>query len=177
LALALFILTLRISIGRWRNPNLFHSPMRLFYIGEYLVSFALVSVLGFLGGVILYGFHEVPIVPITGGVSEPTQVVDPAASPTAELAMSVSFEADIMPIMNSRCTNCHGGQEIEEDLDLTSYERLMKGSKNGPAVSPGDATNSILFQLITHLTQFCHGATESTEKNPLFCSATPCLCG
>jgi uncharacterized membrane protein len=57
LASILFIVTTITAIIRWRNVDIFHRmPQKIFYISAYFVSFALVSVLGFLGGVILYGF-------------------------------------------------------------------------------------------------------------------------
>jgi uncharacterized membrane protein len=57
LASILFIVTTVTAIIRWRNVDIFHRmPQKIFYISAYFVSFALVSVLGFLGGVILYGF-------------------------------------------------------------------------------------------------------------------------
>jgi uncharacterized membrane protein len=56
LAILLFILTTSISIVRYRNPNIFQKGNRLLYISAYGLSFAIVLVLAFLGGVILYGF-------------------------------------------------------------------------------------------------------------------------
>ncbi len=56
LAIVLFIITTLTVILRWRNPNLFQSRGRTLYIAAYVVSFSIVSVLAFLGGVILYGF-------------------------------------------------------------------------------------------------------------------------
>jgi len=148
LASILFGVTFFVSIARWRNPDLFHSSVRLMYIGGYFVSFALVSVLGFLGGVILYGFHEVPTVPVTGSGSQTIPIADPVAQPTETPIPGISFATDVLPIMKSRCINCHGGQETEEGLDLTSYEALMAGSENGPVISPGDANNSPLGQAL-----------------------------
>lgn len=56
LAIILFVVTTTTAIIRWRNPDLFHKKSsKYFYILAYFVSFALVSVLGFLGGVIIYG--------------------------------------------------------------------------------------------------------------------------
>ena len=53
----LFIVTTVTAIARWRNKDLFHARSgKVLYVGAYFVSFALASVLGFLGGVILYGF-------------------------------------------------------------------------------------------------------------------------
>ncbi len=56
LASTLLVLTSIIAIARWRNRNIFHSSARYLYIAGYFVCFAIVSVLGFVGGVIIYGF-------------------------------------------------------------------------------------------------------------------------
>jgi uncharacterized membrane protein len=56
LACTLFLVTLATTVARWRNPKLFHAKTaRIFYILGYFISFALAMVLGFLGGVIIYG--------------------------------------------------------------------------------------------------------------------------
>lgn len=57
LAIILFVITTAMAVVRWRNPSLFHSmPQKVFYVAGFVVSFLLVATLGFLGGVILYGF-------------------------------------------------------------------------------------------------------------------------
>ena len=57
LAITLFILTTITSVVRWRNKDLFHKkPGRVIYVLAYVASFIIASVLGFLGGVIIYGF-------------------------------------------------------------------------------------------------------------------------
>jgi uncharacterized membrane protein len=56
LASILLVITGVTSIMRWRNPNLFHSKGKVLYVVSYFVCFGIVAVLGFLGGVIVYGF-------------------------------------------------------------------------------------------------------------------------
>lgn len=57
LATLLFIVSTAITLVRWRNPNLFHAgSAKGMYVLGYFVCFALAGVLGFLGGVIVYGF-------------------------------------------------------------------------------------------------------------------------
>ena len=57
LAILLFIITTATSLARWRNPELFHAgKSKVVYILAFFVSFGIVAVLGFLGGVIVYGF-------------------------------------------------------------------------------------------------------------------------
>lgn len=77
--------------------------------------------------------------------SAPTDTPIPPASDTPEAA-SVSFANDVMPILQSRCFNCHGGRDTEEGLSFASYETLMAGSKNGPVIVPGDPDNSLFIQ-------------------------------
>lgn len=76
----------------------------------------------------------------------PTEAA-PAPTETASVA-EVSFENDVLPILMSRCLNCHGGQKTEDGLDLTSHAGVMAGSEDGTVVIAGDAANSKLIQLI-----------------------------
>lgn len=72
----------------------------------------------------------------------------PAPPPPADTA-SVSFAADVLPIIEDRCVKCHGGEKTEEGLRLTSYAELMQGSWNGLVLEPGDAANSFIVEQIT----------------------------
>ena len=57
LASTLFLVTTTTALYRWRHPDLYHTRnAKVVYILAFFVSFAIVTVLGFLGGVILYGF-------------------------------------------------------------------------------------------------------------------------
>jgi uncharacterized membrane protein len=56
LAIILFVVTSTTALIRWKNPKLFHSHSKAIYVAAYFVSFVLVAILGFLGGVIVYGF-------------------------------------------------------------------------------------------------------------------------
>jgi mono/diheme cytochrome c family protein len=84
--------------------------------------------------------------------SEPTAVPTeapeeaPADAPTGE----VSFANDIVPIIQSRCINCHGGDRIEEGLLLRTYDEILAGSENGPVIVPGDVANSLFVELVAN---------------------------
>ena len=72
-------------------------------------------------------------------------------APTGSVSTSgeaVSFENDVLPILNSRCLQCHGGDDNKGGLSLASYAALMAGSEDGPVVVPGDAENSRLTQVV-----------------------------
>ena len=57
LAISLFVLTVVISISRWRDREILWRPSTMvLYLAGFAGSFLLAATLGFLGGVILYGF-------------------------------------------------------------------------------------------------------------------------
>jgi hypothetical protein len=62
-----------------------------------------------------------------------------------------SFAEDIAPILRGWCVSCHqpGGQGYNASgLDLTTYDGLMKGTKYGPMVIPGQPDSSNLMVLL-----------------------------
>jgi len=62
-----------------------------------------------------------------------------------------SFKEDVMPVFVGRCVSCHkaGGEgQAKSGLDLTSYAGVMKGTKFGPMVIPGDPESSNLMLLL-----------------------------
>lgn len=62
-----------------------------------------------------------------------------------------SFKDHVFPILKTYCLDCHqpGGDGFEKSgFDLSNYQSLMKGTKFGPMVIPGDAYTSNLMVLI-----------------------------
>src|SRR5438552_4022459 len=80
----------------------------------------------------------------------------PAAKPvagdhSAKMARGLEiFKKHVRPVLVQQCVQCHSGDKVESGLDLTTREALLKGGDTGPAVLPGDAKNSLLYQLVTH---------------------------
>jgi hypothetical protein len=65
----------------------------------------------------------------------------------------VSFSKDIMPILQENCFSCHqtgGAGEIASGLNLESYENLMRGTKLGPVIQPGQSYASTIQVLVEH---------------------------
>ncbi len=63
----------------------------------------------------------------------------------------VSFAEDVLPLLQFRCGACHTGEGDGlkiSGLDLSSYEGLMKGTKHGAIVVPGDVLTSNLMVLL-----------------------------
>src|SRR5665811_486090 len=75
----------------------------------------------------------------------------PALGSPAQGQPEVSYKNDVVPIIHDYCLNCHepGGKGYEKSgLDMTTYESLMKGTKFGAVIKPGDSFTSILIQVI-----------------------------
>lgn len=67
------------------------------------------------------------------------------------LAQEVSFKKDIEPIIHDYCLSCHEpkGKGYEKSgLDMRTYESLMKGTRFGAVIKPGDSFTSIIIQVI-----------------------------
>lgn len=68
-------------------------------------------------------------------------------------SQQVSFQNDVNPILQESCLSCHDGQGegIEASgFSVRSYDDLMKGTKFGKVVVPGDSLSSSLYRLIDH---------------------------
>jgi hypothetical protein len=71
---------------------------------------------------------------------------DTAILATDAPATGVSFSKDVMPILAKSCSECHGGKQMKEGLDLRTYESLMAGSFNGTVLVVGNSADSLLVQ-------------------------------
>jgi mono/diheme cytochrome c family protein len=83
-------------------------------------------------------------------VVEPNALNQPAVKVLG--AEEVSFENDVQPILHDYCISCHqpGGKGFAKSgLDLTSYQGVMKGTKYGPVVIPGNSEVSTLSRMLT----------------------------
>ena len=69
----------------------------------------------------------------------------------AQAKGKVSYKTDIHPIIEDHCLNCHkpGGRGYKKSgLDMSTYKSLMKGTKFGTVIKPGDSYSSILIQVV-----------------------------
>jgi len=63
----------------------------------------------------------------------------------------VSFSADVKPILDQNCVQCHqeGGEGFAASgFNMTSYEDLMRGTLYGPMIIAGDSAGSNLLVLM-----------------------------
>lgn len=70
---------------------------------------------------------------------------------SCQRAPEVSYARDVAPVIDEHCSQCHvTGQPgfVASGLDTTGYEALMRGTRFGPVVLPGDPLTSTLIMLI-----------------------------
>jgi len=58
------------------------------------------------------------------------------------------FEEAVVPILSAKCVSCHGEDRDKGDLRLDTFDFIMKGGSEGPAVVAGNLADSTLHQRI-----------------------------
>ena len=61
------------------------------------------------------------------------------------------FEKKIRPVLATECYECHGPTKKKAGLRLDYRDGLLQGGETGPAITPGDASKSLLIESIKHL--------------------------
>ena len=86
----------------------------------------------------------------------------------------VSYSRDVEPILAANCKSCHeqGGAGLEASgFSMATYDGLMKGTKFGPMVIPGDSEGSNLIVLMEGRADpsisMPHGSLDPVRKNDI----------
>lgn len=61
---------------------------------------------------------------------------------------AASFAEQIAPLLARHCLECHNASDQKGGLDLTRAEGLAAGGDSGPAIVPGNADASLLWQRV-----------------------------
>jgi len=78
---------------------------------------------------------------------------------------SVRFARDLAPVLAERCTGCHGdGTQNSGQLNLSTFDSLLRGGENGPILVPGSPRESLL---IGKLRGTADGARMPQGQTPL----------
>ena len=112
-----------------------------------LATLAVLVVASHLGASITHGrdfltqFAPAPFRTLLGGKG------GPAAAPgmKSELAQQPVFDALVQPILQRRCSACHGPEKKKAELSMESYATLLKGGKDGPVLIAGQSLDSPLI--------------------------------
>ncbi len=67
------------------------------------------------------------------------------------LDQEVFFRDKVLPLLESRCFECHGDDgEVEGELRLTSRKAMLTGGESGPVIVPSDPEKSLLIQAVRY---------------------------
>lgn len=67
---------------------------------------------------------------------------------TADETSDTHFENHIRPVLVETCFRCHGDSKVSGMLRVDSREALVRGGESGPAIVPGQPTESLLIKAI-----------------------------
>ena len=76
----------------------------------------------------------------------------------------VSYSRDVNQIFQDNCSVCHqsgGPGFVQSGFSVATYQDVMKGTKYGPVVIPGNSVGSTLVRLVRHQA----GKTIDMPKN------------
>ena len=82
---------------------------------------------------------------------------DDAKTPTlppASTKTGVTYATDIKPIFDASCVKCHdsnGAKKPKAGLALDTLAGVLKGSKDGTVLTPGDSAHSDLVMSVAHM--------------------------
>jgi uncharacterized membrane protein len=117
------------------------------YLPAATLLVLLASITGHYGGNLTHGstylveFAPQPIRSMAGLSERRPQV--------ASVGEADPFLDLVGPMFEQRCTSCHNDDKLQGELDLTSYEALMRGGETGSAVVAGRPQLSELHYRIT----------------------------
>ena len=74
----------------------------------------------------------------------PTEATNTSAAENETSSPAVSFSADVFPILESRCVQCHGPSSARGGVKVDSYDAVMT------IVTPGDAEASSLVTVVVN---------------------------
>jgi hypothetical protein len=76
---------------------------------------------------------------------------DVSKLPPASTKTGVTYDTDIKPIFDNSCVKCHHGDKARGKLHLDTLDGVLKGSKDGKEVVPGNLAKSGLLFDVAHI--------------------------
>jgi uncharacterized membrane protein len=124
-------------------------PKRL-YATTLLAAVGLASFTGYRGGQLSQGenhlteFMPAPLATLIGLTAS-----DNAAATSSNGGPATFYGARIQPVFAGHCVTCHGRSKHKANLQLDSYDAVMRGGKHGVVIKAGEPKGSELFRRIT----------------------------
>ena len=74
-----------------------------------------------------------------GSATAPDNVMTPGPAQDPAAATSLTFSADVQPLLNNDCVPCHGGSSTNGGVNLASYAGVMR------TVTPGSPSSLLVI--------------------------------
>ena len=68
---------------------------------------------------------------------------------TAQCEPETDFLQQVVPIFEQHCIACHGSDEPESGLQLTSRKAALAGGYSGKVILPGNSRQSLLVKMVS----------------------------
>ena len=88
------------------------------------------------------------VLPVLASAQEKKDAkLDPILEVKLDRKDPVLYEKDVEPILANKCFVCHSGKELNGKLDMSTYEKLMKGGKHNTPITAGKSAESLLYKM------------------------------
>jgi len=81
-----------------------------------------------------------------------TASADGPKLPPVATKTGVTYASDMKPIFDVACVKCHSGDKPKARLRMDTLDGVLKGTKQGKIVTPGDSAGSFIVKAIAHAT-------------------------
>lgn len=114
------------------------------------------------------GMLAVGILLLNTGCSEQAESEPPPGTiPAPAQRDGITFAANIKPIFNGACVECHGEKKQKAGLRLDSHEAALKGSDEGAIFEAGKSEDSRLIHSIARVGEEDHWMPPIDNGKPL----------
>ena len=85
------------------------------------------------------------------GLSAIATEVDLSKLPAPAQKQGLTYAKDVRPVLEQSCLRCHGPERPKAGLRLDNLEGVLKGSKDGKVIVPGQSEKSPLIIAVARL--------------------------
>ena len=121
------------------------------YFSTFTLSVLVLMIAGHFGGSLTHGSDY-----LTQYMPQPLRTLaglpakeKPLLVYTGNIEEAIVYKDLIHPILEARCVSCHNDDKLKGELKMATFEDLLKGGENGPALEAGNAAESRMYEYIT----------------------------
>jgi len=96
-------------------------------------------------------------------VSPEEEAAQEAGGPDLAKIENPSFAKDVKAILDKRCASCHS-KRVKGNYSIADYDKTMTSGDHAPAITPGDATNSLLVKMLRGVKTDAGGQMPPSRK-------------